>query len=407
MSYIELHLLSQLQNSDPIMHDAIAEEQWDVAASRWNTFLQQCHGDPFLRDSVRHHLHRVHSEVIRAGVTANMKRREQEVENDIIALKASHVSIDWNPVSASKVPFSTYEDDVLATLVKSHTNKRSKCKINWVNITSVWLAQYHAEVDAGQVNRLRPRAKDTLKAHWQTVRQAQLQRLAGGNSTPAAPPINTPANSSSSSSTTVSTMPSAPLPLIPLPSVSTPSDLTPSSLAAAATSPSPPAAAAPVSPEGVVSVSSSPSAVASRIAEVASTAAHCVRQLFSSQFTPSTVTSATPDAPPPSSTSSTPHTARAGGTSPSHKWHWAEDATRHFNELLDQRNYHWSYEEFAALWPTHLYGHVDRIRWSNKNKTEKKKREEAKTGGGGGGKRSLAKDGRKADGNGQKRVRVS
>jgi hypothetical protein len=56
-------------------------------------------------------------------------------------------------------------------------------------------------------------------------------------------------------------------------------------------------------------------------------------------------------------------------------YHWSNAATVKFNELYTRYNSSWTYEKFLEVWPEQEFGKVDRIRFYNKNKTEKRKRE--------------------------------
>jgi hypothetical protein len=45
MTEAEQRLLSAVTQSDPLMREAVHREQWDVAASRWNSFIHRCSKD--------------------------------------------------------------------------------------------------------------------------------------------------------------------------------------------------------------------------------------------------------------------------------------------------------------------------------------------------------------------------
>jgi hypothetical protein len=350
MSLVELQLLSDMQRVDVLMRDAINAEEWDNAAARWNSFLREAGERRETREAVRH-LHGVHGEIIRAGVTINARRQEQQREVDIINMKASGPKVPWTVVPPSRVQFSMYEDTVLMRLVEKNSKGKGAKKIDWTTVVSAWLTQYRAEYIAGQNNRLQCRSKEVIKSHYQSL------------STRAAPP------------------PPPPLPstiIIPAPSVSLSEPLT--SLPAPPTSSTPPPcpASTTADPLGIPLPSS---ITTSPMKSIVDCGRFIARQLFAPPTTP------TPLPPPlthyqphPSPTTSSCNVV--GGVSDVHKYHWSEDATAHFNQLIAERNNRITYKEFTALWPTSLFGPVDSQRFINKKKIEKRKREQEMSGGG-------------------------
>jgi hypothetical protein len=46
-------------------------------------------------------------------------------------------------------------------------------------------------------------------------------------------------------------------------------------------------------------------------------------------------------------------------------------ATKKFIELGAPSQYHWTFDEFVAVWPTEEFGYINESRFKNKNRIEK------------------------------------
>ena len=110
-----------------------------------------------------------------------------------------------------------------------------------------------------------------------------------------------------------------------------------------------------------------------------SSAVSFFRSFFSSMPSASPTSSSTSPAPTGVS-SAPPHSSSAAR--PSHpanhspkNWHWPQAATERFNQLAEERNFEWKYEDFVAVWPVQEFGYVDKVRFWNKCRIEKDRRE--------------------------------
>jgi hypothetical protein len=339
MTPTEQRLLSDIIRHDTLMRDVIHNQQWDVAASRWNSFIQRCSSDPLASRTLRGALHAAHGDVLQSAVAAINKRRETDVEHDIVRMREGIPHLHLEYVSASQQPFTSYEDTVLLQLVEKCTSNPSagKKKIDWSSIATSWLYRHHSEIEAGLARHLLLRDKNTLKSHQQTL----LKRLAA------------PAAESESGG--------------------------------APTDPTPPLLTADVpmdddEPNLPVSQTSALSTIGSwiRLSFLDATPQSSSQSSSSSSSSPSSSSSTVPSvrAPHPS-----PAFAHAAARSPI-KGKWPPKATQRFNALHEEtlsRHAKWTYDEFCKLWPADVFGHVSRDRWIAKNRTEKNKRTESGT----------------------------
>jgi hypothetical protein len=122
MTPTEQRLLSDVLRHDELMREAVIKQEWDMAASRWNSFIQRCCKDSQLSNIVRTALHAVHGDILRSAVAAINTRREAEAEHQIISMKATQPELKWDYVAPAMHQFTPYEDVTLIDLVKKHTS---------------------------------------------------------------------------------------------------------------------------------------------------------------------------------------------------------------------------------------------------------------------------------------------
>ena len=166
----ELSLFQAVIQKDELMQQLTTEEQWDVAASRWNAFIdhatKQC---PEIKG-----LHMATGEIIEKAMKALQSREEVNVERKMIEEQHTHPGIPYTAISASEQKFSEYEKNVLIQLVPRHTNKQTKSgkpRIEWSQVSFRWQNMYTAEMLAKQQAHLYPREKEVLKTQYANIRQ--------------------------------------------------------------------------------------------------------------------------------------------------------------------------------------------------------------------------------------------
>lgn len=314
MTVVEQRLLADVMRHDDLMRDAVKKGEWDIAASRWNSFVTRCSTERIIHENLRQAMHLVTGDVLRKAVVAINKRAEVESEKKAIALKATLSTLTFDYLSPLQSPFTEYENTVLLLYVKKYsTTSKSRAKdiIRWKELTSAWLVRHQAERESLQVNRLILRAEKVLRSHYQTLSKAVKRVLTSTGDAPA---------------------------------------LSASEDAGALT-----IAQSPMHSTSAPASSSSPSALASDAVSTAS-------PLDAPRLDPP---SQPPASPLPCVHHLPPHL-------PSTKW--SAPATVRFNQLCAERGYRWNYQEFNKVWPHIELGDVSHERWAAKNRIEREKR---------------------------------
>ena len=346
MTAMEQRLLAEVMQCDPLMREAVHRGQWDIAASRWNSFIQRCTKDPTANQALRAVLHAAHGEVLQTAVAAINKRRAQQMEYDLISMKASLPTITWSYVTPGDAAISMYEDAVLVQLVTNHTTKLDgkKARIDWKALSTAWLYRYRGEEEAGAVNRVRCRSEKVLKSHHQALVLRQRRQTEAAAALPPEQPSA-----------------SAMLPAASAgPAIGCPATQTAASSSSATSSLTPPTAStALTAPAAPTSSSSAASCVMQWLRGVSGQASSSLSAAASSppsQPAPHSL-------PPPAPLSLRPGSA-----------HWSTAATAKFKALFAAHNYRWTYEQFNAVWPQQEFGFVSNQRWVAKNRIERTKR---------------------------------
>lgn len=188
MTVVEQRLLADVMRHDDLMRDAVKKGEWDIAASRWNSFVTRCSTERIIHENLRQAMHLVTGDVLRKAVVAINKRAEVESEKKAIALKATLSTLTFDYLSPLQSPFTEYENTVLLLYVKKYsTTSKSRAKdiIRWKELTSAWLVRHQAERESLQVNRLILRAEKVLRSHYQTLSKAVKRVLTSTGDAPA------------------------------------------------------------------------------------------------------------------------------------------------------------------------------------------------------------------------------
>ena len=346
MTPAEQRLLSDVIRHDTVMRDAIHHQQWDVAASRWNSFIQRCSSDSLATRTLHGALHATHGDVLQSAVAAIDKRREADVEHDIIRMRESMPQLHLEYVSASAQPFSSYEDAVLQQLVHKFSSHHpaGRKKVDWSSLTTSWLYRHHSEVEARLTRRLLLRDKIAIKSHWQALLHRQRAVTPPDDIAAASAESSSPA----SSPTAVSMEDNAEEPDAGI---------------AAASASQPTSALSTFGSWLHLSFLPQPSSHSQSSQSPSSS---------SSQPLPHSLATVPPLLSPPAALVPAAHSPIKG--------HWPPKATQRFNALREAAvcsGIKWSYDEFSKVWPAQLYGYVSRERWGAKNRTEKNKRQRA------------------------------
>ena len=170
LTFTELSLLHSLIQQDTMIEKFITNDQWELAASRWNSFLKQANES--YADFKG--LHLATGEIIEKAVKSLENREEVDIERKMVQEQRKHPEIDYKVVSAAEAKFTEYEKHSLIQLVSRNTNQHSvsgKPRINWNQVNLRWQMQYTAEISVDQKNHLHPRLKDVLKTQYLNVRQ--------------------------------------------------------------------------------------------------------------------------------------------------------------------------------------------------------------------------------------------
>ena len=363
LTKVELEVLTEMRKTDAVMRRVIREEQWEIAATRWNTFVVQ-----YEAASGRMRLHPVHGDMIKKAVALLDNQADRRLEHSFIkraeerAAKDLDAVIPYVPVSPMTQPFSLFEEQSLREMVRTCSNPKTGV-VKWQKLTTRWMCFYQASVEANAHTRLTPRSDEHLRSRWSVLKRrdkhatkeepveaaaadgkeemeeekekaedaqqdddvgqdddAESATAGMEESTAMETEQHTPAPPSQSPSTSVTPFYILGRWLTPRQAPSPPS--------------LPPLPPLPVTPSSSSSWSSSSSIL----------------------------TTTAPDGP----TVEPQQQQRK-------KWHWPEPEAQRFRELAAKSGYKWSYDEFCAQWPLELFDHVAEARFDNKNKTELKK----------------------------------
>jgi len=175
MSYRELNMLQKLYKHDTLMKQLLDDNQWNIAASRWNTFVDYLKKHETLKNQVQDVLHCITGDMIQKGMNALQARHNRQREERTITIQNNHPLISYKAVPASKTKFSEYEKAMLNQQVHNKTDRKTGL-INWREIGSVWTSKYTAEMEAGQATHLLPRDIDSLKSMHQTTMRKKKQQ---------------------------------------------------------------------------------------------------------------------------------------------------------------------------------------------------------------------------------------
>lgn len=178
---------------DPIIRDAVEHCEWKVAAGRWNEFVK-CTNNPARAakcgSCLKHSLHSITAPSMEKCVKAINKRREKNIEKDIIESK--NVSrIPYNTVDLKTRPFTAYEEATLMRLTSKSTPEslaasqstnstskgaRGKKQIVWTQVFADWYYQYQAEVEADEADAISARTQTTLKIKFEAMKRSLKKR---------------------------------------------------------------------------------------------------------------------------------------------------------------------------------------------------------------------------------------